>query len=304
MKEISISVLKNDFHLELLAGEEGLNNVITSEDIHRPGLEVTGFYDHFPKERIQVLGRQELSYLRLSPIETQVKRIREYVSLCPPCIIVTRSLPIEPFMIEACNEYNVPLLRTNDKSTNLISEVNNYLEKALAQEIGVHGVCVNVYGVGILIRGKSGIGKSELALSLIERGHRLISDDLVILKKIGPVALIGSHNNTNKEFLSLRGIGLVNILRLYGSGSSQSETKINLDVELVPWENGTYYDAMGAEESYVSYLGIEVPTIVLPIRPGRDIASLIEVAAKNWRLKSEGYDAFIDFHQRLKNNRD
>jgi len=299
MKEIDIYTLKDEFKLELLAGERGLHNKIASEDLHRPGLELTGFYRFFPHERIQVIGKQEMSYFHSLFPSMQKRRLNEYFRLAPPCVIVTRAQTEIPYFQEYAEKYQVPLLRTTDKTTNFISEVNNFLEKKLAVEQGIHAVCVNVFGVGIIIRGQSGVGKSELALSLIERGHRLISDDLVILKRIGPVALIGSHNGTNKEFLSLRGIGIINILRLYGSGSLQNETKINLDIELVPWVEGTYYDAIGREENQKNYLGIDVPTIQIPIRPGRDVASLVEVAAKNWRLKQEGYHAFKDFENRL-----
>jgi HPr kinase/phosphorylase len=180
-----------------------------------------------------------------------------------------------------------------------MSKLNTYLKKVLSKEIGVHGVCINVFGVGILLRGKSGIGKSELALALIERGHRLISDDLVILKQIGPEVLVGTHNETNRKFLSLRGIGLINFTRIYGYGSYQEETKIELDILISPWEENTYYDAVGTEEKKVKYLDIEVKHIEIPIRPGRDLAGLIEVAARNLKLKNDGYDPLKEFQKRL-----
>lgn len=302
MKEIQISKIQEKFGLEIIAGKKGLNRTIASEDIHRPGLEMTGFYSYFPKERIQIIGLQEMTYFSSLPFELQQSRLQEYVELDPPCVILTRNLQYAPCFKTLFDSYNIPLLRTRDKSTNFISELNNYLEKELAQEIGIHGVCVNVFGVGMLIKGKSGIGKSEIVLSLIERGHRLIADDLVILKKIGPVALIGTHNHYNKDIVSLRGIGLVHIPRLYGSGSVQEETKINLEIELTPWEDGVYYDGVRMVETTTEYLGITVPQITLPISPGRDMASLIEVAAKNWRLHAQGYNTVEEFQSRLDGN--
>ena len=299
MKEIQISKIQEKFGLEIIAGEKGLSRTIASEDIHRPGLEMTGFYSYFPKERIQIIGLQEMTYFSSLPFELQQSRLQEYAELDPPCVILSRNLQYMPCFKTIFESYDIPLLRTPDKTTNFISELNNYLEKELAQEVGIHGVCVNVFGVGILIKGKSGIGKSEIVLSLIERGHRLIADDLVILKKIGPVALIGTHNQYNKDILSLRGIGLVHIPRLYGSGSVQDETKINLEIELTPWEDGVYYDGVRMVETTTEYLGIRIPQITLPISSGRDMASLIEVAAKNWRLHAQGYNTFEDFQSRL-----
>jgi len=300
MKSISISELVARFDLEILAGENALDRQISSEDIHRPGLEFTGYLEHFPKERLQVLGNQEIFYLHSLPRHEREARVKEYIKQQPPCIIVARGLDQLSYIKKYCEYENVPLLRTTDHTTSFISKVNTYLKKQLAREMGVHGVCVNVFGVGILIRGQSGVGKSEVALTLIERGHRLVSDDIVILKQIGPEALIGTHNGNNQEFLALRGVGLINFPRLYGSGSIQDETKINLDILLSPWNENTYYDAMGAEEKTLQYLDIFVKHIEIPIRPGRDLASLIEVAAKNWRLQEQGYKATDDFQDRIK----
>jgi len=302
MKVIDVNKLINKFNLEVIAGEEGIDNQsISSEEIYRPGLEFTGFYDFLPKDRIHILGKQEMTYLLSLKVNDQQERLNKYFELNPPCIIITRNLPVTDFLIRAANAHKVTVLRTKEITTNFITALYSFFQKELAIEQAIHGVCVNVFGVGILIRGESGIGKSEVALSLIERGHRLVADDLVILKKIGPTALIGTHNGVNHEFLSLRGIGFVNIPRLYGAGSIQNETKINLDVCLLPWEKGTYYDAVGLEERTSSYLDANVPLIELPIRPGRDIASLIEVAAKNWRLKQQGYSAIEDFYDRFEN---
>ncbi|MGN5650825.1 HPr(Ser) kinase/phosphatase [Bacillus sp. Brlt_9] len=299
MKNLTLTHLKKEFQLEILAGDNELNKEIYSEEIHRPGLEVTGFYKYFPKERIQLMGKQETTYLFSLKEKEQKERIRSYLKLQPVCIIITRGLEVTDYFIEQAKNEGVVIFRTTDKTTNFMSSLYSYLQKNLAQEMSIHGVCVNVYGVGVLIRGTSGIGKSEIALSLIERGHRLVSDDIVLLKKIGPVALIGTHNDVNSEFLSLRGIGFINVLRLYGSGAIQNETKINLDIYLSPWDDEKQYDAVGIDNKKSEYLETEIPLLEIPIRPGRDIASLIEVAAKNWRLQQQGYNTLDDFYSRF-----
>ena len=299
MNTITIRHLAEKLKLEILAGEQGLDRVIDNDDIHRPGLELTGYFKFFPNERIQLLGRQEITYLHSLTKEERDERIGNVIKKHPPCMIITRNQEGLAYLIKHCNEEGVALLRAKEKTTRVISILNNYLEKELAKSIGIHAVCMNVFGVGLLIRGESGIGKSESALSLIEKGHRLISDDLVILKRIDPETLIGTHNQTNRDFLSLRGIGMINVPRLYGSGSFQDETMINLDIVLSAWDEKKYYDAIETSNETVEYLDVSVPNIEIPVRPGRDIAALIEVAAKNWRLEQQGYTAINEFYQRI-----
>lgn len=300
MSEITIRQLADKLKLEILAGERGIERFIDNDDIHRPGLELTGYFKFFPNERIQLLGRQEITYLHTLKEEERDERIGNLIKKNPPCIIITRNQEGLSYLIKHCNEEGIPLLRAKEKTTRVISNLNNFLEKELAESIGIHAVCVNVFGVGVLIRGESGIGKSESALSLIERGHRLISDDLVILKRIDPETLIGTHNGTNRDFLSLRGIGMINVPRLYGSGAFQEETVIDLDIVLSPWDEKKYYDAIETSKEVVTYLDQAVPHLEIPIRPGRDIASLIEVAAKNWRLEAQGYTALNEFQNRIR----
>ena len=301
MNTITVRHLAEKLKLEILAGENGLDFVIDNDDIHRPGLELTGYFSFFPNERIQLLGRQEISYLHSLTKKERDERIGNVIKKHPPCIIITRNQEGLSYLIKHCNEEGVALLRAKEKTTRVISTLNNYLEKELAKSIGIHAVCMNVFGVGLLIRGDSGIGKSESALSLIEKGHRLISDDLVILKRIDPENLIGTHNQTNRDFLLLRGIGMINVPRLYGSGAFQDETMINLDIILSAWDEKKFYDGIDHPNEFVEYLDVSVPHIEIPIRPGRDIASLIEVAAKNWRLEQQGYTAFNEFNERLEN---
>jgi HPr kinase/phosphorylase len=301
MEAITIKHLAAKLKLEILAGGQGLDCIIDNDDIHRPGLELTGYFEFFPNERIQLLGKQEITYLHSLTKKERDERIGQLIQKHPPCIIITRNQEGLDYLIKHCNDVGVALLRAKEKTTNVISKLNNYLGKELAKSIGIHAVCVNVFGVGLLIRGESGIGKSESALSLIEKGHRLISDDLVILKRIAPETLIGTHNQNNRDFLSLRGIGMINVSRLYGSGAFQEETIINLDIVLSAWDEKKYYDAIDHSSNLVEYLEVSVPNIEIPVRPGRDIASLIEVAAKNWRLEQQGYTALNEFKERIEN---
>ncbi|MFZ0443079.1 MAG: HPr(Ser) kinase/phosphatase [Bacillus sp. (in: firmicutes)] len=299
MNKITVRQLAKKLKLENLAGDEGLNNFIESDEIHRPGLELTGYFKFFPNKRIQLLGRQEITYLHSLTTEERDERIGNVIRKRPPCIIITHNQEGLTYLIKHCNEEGVALLRAKENTTRVISKLNNYLEKELAESIGIHAVCLDVFGVGILIRGVSGIGKSESALALIEKGHRLISDDLVILKSIDNETLIGTHNGTNRDFLSLRGIGMINVPRLYGSGSFQDETVVDLDIVLSAWDEKKYYDAIEHQIEFVEYLDVSVPHIEIPVRPGRDIAALIEVAAKNWRLEEQGYTALNEFNERI-----
>lgn len=301
MNTITVRQLVEKLKLEIVAGEQGLDQLIDNDDIHRPGLELTGYFKYFPSERIQLLGRQEITYLHSLTKAQRDERIGNIIKEHPPCIIITRNQEGLAYLIKHCNEEGVALLRAKEKTTRVISKLNNYLEKELAKSIGIHAVCMNVFGVGLLIRGESGIGKSEAALSLIEKGHRLIADDLVILKRIDLDTLIGTHNQTNRDFLSLRGIGMINVPRLYGSGAFQDETTINLDIVLSAWDVKKYYDGIETTKEIIEYLDVPVPHIEIPIRPGRDIASLIEVAAKNWRLEQQGYTALNEFYERIEN---
>lgn len=301
MNDLRIRHVVEDFGLEVLTASSNLEASVQSADIHRPGLEFTGYLGFFPKDRIQLLGRTEVSYLHHLSVEERELRIRDVVAQAPPCFIITRGQVEVPIFTKCCETYEIPLLRTEMKSTPFISRLHNYLERALAKEELVHGVCLNVFGVGVLLRGASGIGKSEVALALVERGHRLVSDDIVKLKQIQPDTLIGTHNGNNREIIHLRGIGFIDVTRLFGSGAFQDETKLDLEIDLVPWTDQTDSDllSLGSEPNQCDHLGVHLSHIEIPVRPGRDIRSLIEVACKNWRLKRAGYDAFQVFQGRI-----
>ncbi|MBP1905332.1 HPr kinase/phosphorylase [Paenibacillus turicensis] len=299
MKTITVQKIIDKFHLEVLSGDHCLEREIDRPRTHRPGLEFVGYFDFFPTNRVQVLGRKEINYLLSLTVEERKHHIGNIVKYRPPCFIVTSGQQEIPFLTLFCNEEGIPLLRTNETTTEFIAKLDSYLVKALAPEISIHGVCVNVSGIGILLRGKSGIGKSETAHTLIRRGHRFVADDIVVLKKLGPTTLLGSHNETTREFLALRSIGLINVVRQYGRRAFQDETRIVLDIELAPWREDALNNELEVEPQFREYLGVKIPHIEVQLQPGRDVAGLIEAAANNWYLKQLGYSAAEEFMERI-----
>ncbi|KOP68526.1 serine kinase [Bacillus sp. FJAT-18019] len=299
MKLISVQSLTDMFHLEVLAGADGMDRKITRHQTHRPGLEFVGYFDFFPMERVQVLGRKEINYLLTLSVEERMLHIGNIVKYHPPCFIVTSGQQEIPYLTLFCNQEGIPLLRTSETTTEFIAKLNSYLVKALAPEMSIHAVCVNVSGIGILLRGKSGIGKSETAHTLIRRGHRFVADDIVVLKKLGPATLLGTHNEITREFLALRSIGLINVVRQYGRTAFQDETRIVLDIELCPWKEDSLNNELEAVPQFTEYLGIQIPHIEVQLQPGRDVASLIEAAANNWYLRQLGYSAAEEFMKRV-----
>jgi HPr kinase/phosphorylase len=299
MKTITVQKLVDTFKLEVLAGEERMDREITRPRTHRPGLEFVGYFDFFPMNRVQVLGRKEINYLLTLSVEERKLRIGNIVKYHPPCFIVTSGQQEFPYLELYCEEEGIPLLRTEETATEFIAKLDSYLVKALAPEISIHGVCVNVSGIGILLRGKSGIGKSETAHTLIRRGHRLVADDIVVLKKLSPTTLLGTHNETTREFLALRSIGLINVVRQYGRRAFQDETRIVLDIELVPWQENALNNELETVPQCTEYLGVQIPHIEIQLQPGRDVAGLIEAAANNWYLKQLGYSAVDEFMKRI-----
>ena len=299
MKSVEVRKLAERFSLEVLAGESQLDRLITKARVHRPGLEFVGYFDFFPQEHVQILGKKEINYLHALTEEERNHHIGNIVKYHPPCFIVTSDQEGLKYLKKYCEEEGIPLLRTKLRTTPFIGALDAYLLKTLAPEISIHGVCLNVSGIGILLRGKSGVGKSETAHTLIRRGHRLVADDIVVLKKLSDQTLLGSHNETTKEFLALRSVGLVNVVRLYGRKAFQDETRIVLDIELTKWKDNELNNDLELEPKYVDYMGVSIPHIEIQLQPGRDVAGLIEAAANNWYLKQQGYSAAEEFMKRL-----
>ncbi|WP_438445048.1 HPr(Ser) kinase/phosphatase [Gorillibacterium sp. sgz5001074] len=299
MKLVTVQDLVTRYSLEVLAGGTQLDRPITKTRAHRPGLEFVGYFDFFPMEHIQLLGHREIFYLHKLTEEERNERIGNIVKYHPPCFIVTNNQEGLKYLTKYCEDEQIPLLRTGLETYQFQELLEIYLSNALAPEIAVHGVCVNVSGIGILLRGKSGVGKSETAHTLIRRGHRLVADDIVVLKKISPETILGTHNNATKEFLALRSIGLINVSRLYGRKAFQEETRIVLDIELTKWQDDALNNELELEPKFTEYMGVRIPHIEIQLQPGRDVAGLVEAAANNWYLRQQGYVAAEDFMNRL-----
>ena len=302
MKNITIEEIIHTFSLEVLSGHDQLHRIIKKSKVRRPGLEFMDKFDFIATEHVQILGKNEVNYLHTLTIEECKLRIANIVQYAPPCIIIT-SQQEEPLgLIQYCTEEKIPVLRTRDSTSELSAKLDAYVVKAMAPEIAIHGVCVNVSGMGILLRGKSGVGKSETAHTLIGRGHRLVADDIVVLKKLSPQTLLGTHDENSKEFLALRSIGLLNVVRLYGRAAFQDETRIALDIELTKWKENDLNNELEQETKFVEYMDVQIPHIQIQLQPGRDIAGLIEAAANNWYLKQQGYSAVEEFMKRIESD--
>ncbi|MCD9025534.1 HPr(Ser) kinase/phosphatase [Cohnella silvisoli] len=304
MKSVTIKDLADRFSLEILAGSTHLHQSITKSRANRPGLEFAGYFEFFSHAHVQILGQKEINYLHTLSENERNNRIGNIVRYHPPCFIVTRNQAGFKYLIKYCEEEGIPLLRTKEPTSKFMERVDDYLAKQLAPEMSIHGVCVNVSGIGILLRGISGVGKSETAHTLIRRGHRLVADDVVVLKKISPETIIGTHDGKTKEFLALRSIGLINVSRIYGRKAFQDETPIILDIELTKWEDQALNNELELEPKFTEYLDTQIPHIEIQLQPGRDVAGLVEAAANNWYLRQQGYSAVEDFMRRLEQHSD
>ncbi|CAM4463620.1 HPr kinase/phosphorylase [Paenibacillus endophyticus] len=299
MKAIEVSELAAQFSLEVLAGVDQLDRKIMKARAYRPGLEFVGYFEFFPQEHIQILGKKEITYLHSLSENERNHHIGNIVKYHPPCFVVTAGQEGLKYLTKYCDQEGIPLLRTNVATAQFLGMLDAYLLKTLAPEISIHGICLNVSGIGILLRGKSGIGKSETAHTLIRRGSRLVADDIVVLKKLSSRTLLGTHNEKTKEFLALRSIGLINVVRLYGRQAFQDETRIVLDIELTKWRDNELNNDLELEPKFTEYMGVQIPHIEIQLQPGRDVAGLIEAAANNWYLKQQGYSALEEFMKRL-----
>src|SRR6202521_102127 len=288
-----------DLRLELLAGENGPDRRIVSSRIQKPGLALSGFTEHIHKDRVQVFGNTEISYLATLKHEEAMKRVRDLFRLPIACLVVTKNLPVEDWMRREAEDARVPLLRTSHLSSTFIDNVERFLQEALTASALVHGVLIDVIGVGVLILGKSGIGKSELALDLVTRGHRLVADDIVDLKKRQGGSVYGSGSDIIKHHMEIRGIGIINIKDLFGVSAVRDRKKVEMVVELVEWEDKVEYDRLGVDEQKYSMLDSEVPLLVVPVRPGRNLTTIVEVAARNHLLKLQGHHSAKDFQEKL-----
>ncbi|ASB87212.1 HPr(Ser) kinase/phosphatase [Bacillus sonorensis] len=299
MPKVRTKDVMDKFKLELISGEEGINRPITMSDLSRPGLEMAGYFTYYPKERVQLLGKTEITFFEKLPEEEKKQRMLSLCTEITPAIILSRDLPIPSELIEASEEKGVPVLRSPLKTTRLSSRLTNFLESQLAPTTAIHGVLVDVYGVGVLIIGKSGVGKSETALELVKRGHRLVADDCVEIRQEDQDTLIGSAPELIEHLLEIRGLGIINVMTLFGAGAVRSFKRITLVMSLELWEQGKQYDRLGLEEETMKIIDTDIPKLTIPVRPGRNLAVIIEVAAMNFRLKRMGLNAAEQFTNKL-----
>ncbi len=297
---VSLKNIIQEFSLEILCGcTEDTTVAIELSDISRPGLQFAGYYDYFEPQRIQLLGMNEIQYLtRLSP-EEQTARTEAFFARRPVAVVVARNLEVSPCMTAAAERYGVPLLRTGEETSAFSAALISYLKVRLAPRITRHGVLVEVYGDGILMLGESGVGKSETAIELIKRGHRLIADDAVEIRRVSSRTLVGAAPENIRHFIELRGIGIINARRIFGIGSVKLTEKIDLVIQLEQWDAEKVYDRMGIVNETTEILGLSVPSVTIPVKPGRNLAVIIEVAAMNNRQKKMGYNSAQELLNRL-----
>lgn len=289
---VSLKKIIDEFHLESIHLPDDPENILIGEpDLNRPGLQLMGFYEYFNPERIQIVGKMEFAYLASLDERTRYERIEMLFAQKLPALIISRELPYFPEMLELAKKHEVSLLRSKDSTSSFMAALIAFLNLNLAPRITRHGVLIEVYGEGMLIVGESGVGKSETAVELIKRGHRLVADDAVEIRRVSSISLVGSSPENIRHFLELRGIGIINARRLFGMGAVKITEKIDMIVELEPWDSEKVYDRMGVDNEYTSILGVNIPCNVIPVKPGRNLAVILEVAAMNNRQKKMGYNA-------------
>ncbi len=303
MYTVELKKLVDKMHLENCTPEIDFSHIkISQPDVNRPALQLTGFFDYFDSERVQIIGNVEHAYMQKMEGDHGIGIMRKLMSFKMPCIVFCRSIEVAEEIRQIAIEMGVPIFRTKKTTSSFMAEVNRWLNVELAPRISIHGVLVDVYGEGILITGESGIGKSEAALELLKRGHRLVTDDVVEIKKVSDDTLVGTAPDITRHFIELRGIGIVDVKTLFGVQSVKNTQSIDLVINLEEWDKEKEYDRLGLEEQYTEFLGNKVVCHNIPIRPGRNLAVICESAAVNFRQKKMGYNAAQELYRRVTNN--
>lgn len=302
-ENVTIKELIKDLNLENFTPDIDTESIILKHpDINRPALQLAGFFDHFDSERVQIIGNVENAFIQTLNDEKRKETYDKLLSYKVPCVLYARGIKPDEDMISYCVHYGVPCLGTEQSTTYITSELVRWLNVQLAPVISIHGVLVDVYGEGVLITGDSGIGKSEAALELVKRGHRLVSDDVVEIRKVSQQTLVGTAPDITKHFIELRGIGIIDVKALFGVLSVKDTQSIDLVIQLEDWVKNKDYDRLGLEDNYIEYLGNKVVCHVLPVRPGRNLAIIVETAAVNHRQKQMGYNAAQELYNRVQAN--
>lgn len=300
MYSIPLVDLAKEFSLEIITVPDNYESIlISTPEISRPGLALCGFFDIFTPERIHMIGNAEHLYLSNLSVEERRKRLTRYIQAHPVAILFTTNLPVFDEVIETAKQEGVPVLRSHEKTSPLMAAMISSLNTHLAPRITRHGVLVEVYGEGLLLLGDSGVGKSETAIELIKRGHRLIADDAVEIKKVSAKTLVGTAPEIIRHYVELRGIGIVDVRRLFGMGAVKMTERIDLIINLENWVQGKMYDRLGLDEQKTNILGIDIPSITIPVKPGRNLAIILEIAAMNNRQKKMGFNTAEEFNRKL-----
>ena len=297
---VALTTLVKEMHLEVAYAATDYEKIrITVPDVARPGLQLAGYYDHFEPMRLQVMGNVEISYLQKLTEEERAMTFDRLFSFRSPALLIARGIAPGPQCLEMAKKHNVTLLRSREATSTIVSDIIAWLKAALAPSITRHGVLMEVYGEGLLLIGDSGIGKSEAAIELLKRGHRLIADDAVEIRKISESALVGTAPQLIRNYVELRGIGIINVAKLFGMGAVKTENEINLVVQIVPWDQQKVYDRLCLEDQYMDILGVQIPMNTIPITPGRNLAVILEVAAMNNRQRKMGYNPALEFTEQM-----
>lgn len=303
MYTVSLQKFIEKMDVENLTPEVDVENIeITQSDVNRPALQLAGFFDYFDHHRVQIIGQVEHTYMEKQGVEKSAEMMGKIMSYKVPGIVFCRGLTVPDEFLELSRQHGIPILRSKAPTSSFSAEVTRWLKVELAPRISIHGVLVDIYGEGVLITGESGIGKSEVALELIHRGHRLVSDDVVEIKKVSDDTLVGSAPDITRHFIELRGIGIIDAKTLFGVESVKNTQSIDLVIKLEEWNKDQEYDRMGLEENYIEYLGNKVVCHSIPIRPGRNVAIICESAAVNFRQKKMGYNAARELYNRVTSN--
>ena len=297
---VPLTTLVKEFGLQVTYAATDYQKIqLTVEDVARPGLQLAGYFDHFEPMRLQVMGNVEISYLSKLLVAERLMIYDRLFSFKVPAVLIARDLPMNDECLAMARKHNVTILRSAEATSTIVSSIVAYLKAALAPRITQHGVLMEIYGEGILLIGESGIGKSETAVELLKRGHRLIADDAVEIRKVSGNRLVGTAPKLIRNYIELRGIGIVNVAKLFGVGAVKQENEINLVVNIVPWNTEEVYDRLGLEEQFMDILGVQVPMYTIPVTPGRNLAVILEVAAMNNRQRKMGYNAAVEFNEQV-----
>ncbi len=297
---VSLEKIVKEFSLKVLNAPAPLAEImISSNEINRPGLQMAGYYEFFDERRIQIIGKSEESFIRSFTPEKAEQRIRKFFAKKPSAVVVCRNLEFGDKYIEIAKECGIPLLQTGESTSAFSAALIAFLNLNLAPRMTQHGVLVEVYGEGILLMGDSGVGKSETAIELVKRGHRLIADDAVEIRRVSDKSLVGTAPDNIRHFIELRGIGIINASRIFGAGAVKLTEKIDLVINIEQWDITKQYDRIGLEQQTTELLGLKIPSLTIPVKPGRNLAVIIEVAAMNNRQKKLGYNAAEDLLKKL-----